>query len=121
MTAKAQQAAIEKAMGWEPRSIALTMSNQSNYWNFNGKYHRGHPPSYTTDLNAMHEVLESGTIRDWPKYICFLAKVLIGNCSPRAAGNDYHVATSILLCATAAQQAEAYLRAKHLWTEDSEP
>jgi hypothetical protein len=56
-------------------------------------------PDYLTDLNAMHEV-EKAVKNVWGKYV----KQLNSIADPA--------------CATAAQRAEAFLRALNLWVEE---
>lgn len=70
-------------------------------------------PYYLSDLNAMHEAEK--TLKDWNKYVCMIAKVIVGDTRPKASGNDYHVATSVIIHATAAQRAEAFLRTIGKW------
>lgn len=73
-------------------------------------------PDYLSDLNAMHEAEK--TLKDWSKYVCFVAKVICGDIRPKVSGNDYHVASSALLHATASQRAEAFLRTIGKWEDD---
>lgn len=73
-------------------------------------------PDYHGDLNAMHEAEEH--IKDWPKWVKMVAKVIAGVPeSSKASGTTVSVANSILLRATAAQRAEAFLRTLSLWKE----
>ncbi len=73
-------------------------------------------PQYLIDLNAMHEAERSLTLKQWSQYPVWLAKVIAGTQrQSRASGTRIFVPQHVLLAATAAQRAEAFLRVKKLW------
>ena len=68
-------------------------------------------PSYLSDLNASHEMEKGLTIHEYAAYEIELCK------SVDATGLDSDI-WHYVLCATAAQRAEAFLRALGKWKQD---
>lgn len=122
MTPEAQRIAIAEACGWRAEEWQFggwTCCNPHGaYGEFSGSREAAftlNVPDYLNDLSAMHEAEK--VLKDWNKYVCMLAKVIVGDTRPKCSGNDYHVATSIIIHATAAQRAEAFLRTIGRWVE----
>lgn len=65
-------------------------------------------PDYLSDLNAMHEAEKVLTIHNYAAYEIALCEAV------DYSGKDPDIWHNVL-CATAAQRAEAFLRAKGLW------
>jgi hypothetical protein len=118
MKPEAQRIAIAEACGllpdtyrWEDKSGDCCIGNRKGE---RGTYVYD-LPNYLNDLNAMHQAEE--LITDWPKYTKMLAKVIAGvPDATRAEGTIVKVCTSVMIRATAAQRAEAFLRTLGLWT-----
>lgn len=74
-------------------------------------------PDYCNDLNAMHEAEKH--IKDWPRYVKQVAKVIAG-CpdATRAGGTIVNVAAAVLIHATARQRAEAFYRVMNTNTKE---
>lgn len=71
-------------------------------------------PDYFKDLNAVHEL--ENIIKDRPKWIKMLAKVIAGvPDATRAGGTKVFVDNSILARATAAERCEAIGKTLGLW------
>jgi hypothetical protein len=71
-------------------------------------------PNYFEDLNAVHEL--ENIIKDHPKWIKMLAKVIAGvPDATRAGGTKVFVDNSILARATAAERCEAIGKTLGLW------
>ncbi len=100
-----QREAIAKACGWTEQSLG--------WWR-----HEDHKldavilPDYLNDLNAMHEAEKILTPKQWNTYTVNLART-IAECHD--ANIKVSVPTNVLLSATAAQRAEAFLRTLGLW------
>ena len=110
MTPEQQRIAIAEACGWKFR----VGPNASGWRNPAGQIDM--LPDYLNDLNAMHEAEES--IKDWPKWIKMLAKVIAGVPeAARAGGTKVFVDSSILARAKARARAEAFLRTLNLWKD----
>lgn len=122
MTPKQQRIAIAEACGW--KDVEFGVGPNSNLclgdkpsW-AHGKVQSylvdQRVPDYLNDLNAMHEAEKR--ITDWPKWVKMLAKIIAGVPeATRAGGTKVFVDNSILIRATAAQRAEAFLRTLNLW------
>jgi hypothetical protein len=108
-------------MGPEQQRIAIAEACGWNHW-FNGwnKLDDNTPPlvltedlpDYLNDLNAMHEaekMLEGG--RTWNRYTDELGKACYYNPSVHCLRS----LANIIVSATAAQRAEAFLRTLNLW------
>ena len=114
MNPEQQRIAIAEACGW--RCTAAFKEAIACWVRPNGMDHETEViPDYLNDLNAMHEAEKA--LRDWHKYVCMVAKVIVGDTQPKASGNHYRVASSVLIHATAAQRAEAFLRTIGKWEE----
>lgn len=110
MSPDAQRISIAEACGWTGcHSVANLPCGIAP-----GEREHRQVPDYLNDLNAMHEAEK--VLKDWNKYVCMVAKVIVGDTRPRAAGNLYHVASSVLIHATASHRAEAFLRTIGKWT-----
>jgi hypothetical protein len=71
-------------------------------------------PDYFNDLNAVHEL--ENIIKDHPKWVKMLAKVIAGvPHASRAGGTKVFVDNSILARATAAERCEALGLTLNLW------
>ena len=73
-------------------------------------------PNYLNDLNAMHEAVASKWLDQDPTYEGNLAKV----CGAGDPATDWWESTAyrgLLIHATAAQRAEAFLKTLDLWIE----
>jgi hypothetical protein len=109
MNPEAQRIAIAEACGWNE----LTLLNGCQIgWPPTGRRgYREHLPDYLNDLNAMHEAENFLTEeeRDW--YI----QALLQNVSEETCDLSPNKAEWFITHATAAQRAEAFLRAKGLW------
>ena len=103
MTPKAQRIAIAEACGTMKWSYALAPSYALAF----GRFVAASVPKYTEDLNAMHEAEKVLTEDQREQYLNSLYKV----CNPDSMLND----AWNLNCATAAQRAEAFLRAIEKW------
>jgi hypothetical protein len=96
MTPEAQQIAIAEACGWKPNPFQMDMR---------GQVFPQSPPDYLNDLNAMHEaqkILSGQQVDAFVTTLCLKVQ-------PKPSLWD----------ATAAQRAEAFLKALNLWKEDS--
>lgn len=69
-------------------------------------------PDYPNDLNAMREAVKTLVFSQLNRY----RNALVGICS-RGLGPSLLVAVGECIDATAAQRAEAFLRALNLWTD----
>jgi len=94
MTPEAQRIAIAEACGWKPNPFEIDMR---------GQVFPQSPPDYLRDLNAMHEAEKAMSVNDRNRYIDTL-------------GTTYHDSWEFCT-ATAAQRAEAFLRAIGKWEE----
>ena len=106
MTIQEQTIAIAESMGWtEDKSDNRGLPPHANA----GDYQE--LPNYTSDLNAMHEVIRSLSKTDRKEYNKELARVTHGE---RAESPDIFY----LIEATAAQRAESYIKVIGKWTGD---
>lgn len=117
MTHEEQRIAIAEACGWK-------WSTEGHWMNKNipGRFHNR--PDYLNDLNAMHEAEKrflalapkqakpglSDAKSDYWKYQFELSKVTHAGADGRGP--------LFIICATAAQRAEAFLRTIDKWKED---
>lgn len=123
MNPEQQRIAIAEACGWTAKEDkdglwrAVDPSGNMTYtvWVSEMNVWSAGIPDYLNDLNAMHEAEKA--LRDWHKYVCMVAKVIVGDTRPKASGNHYRVASSVLIHATAAQRAEAFLRTIGKWED----
>jgi hypothetical protein len=106
MTPEAQRIAIAEACGW-------TEIQPSKYAPFGKPYLVGRSPNkfvenllnipdFCNDLNAMHEAENVLTNEQWWLFVEFLTEI-------RGGG------VALCISATAAQRAEAFLKALNLW------
>ena len=111
MKPEQQRIAIAEACGWRIAERVLSESKEEAIacWiRPNGKeWQEQILPNYTEDLNAMHEAEKVLTEDQREQYLNSLYKV----CNPDSMLND----AWNLNCATAAQRAEAFLRAIGKW------
>lgn len=73
-----------------------------------------HFPNYHGDLNAMHEAEKTLNVSDWRFYVVKLARVIA---ETHDIGVRPQVPTNVLIAATAAQRAEAFLRTINKWKD----
>lgn len=100
MNKEQQRIAIAEACGWKPNPFEMDMC---------GQVFPQSPPDYPNDLNAMHEaekVLNYEQLADMAEFI--------GVDADQAPADSWN----ILLRATAAQRAEAFLRTINKWEEE---
>jgi hypothetical protein len=110
--------AIAESMGWKyiedmlpiPHGLSPVNVEQGLPDNFDYKWPI---PSYTTDLNAMHEAWATLSHDDKMTFAFNLCIVMHGSYD---ASNLDWCRASDLIGATAAQRAEAYLKTLNLWT-----
>jgi hypothetical protein len=102
MTPEAQQIAIAEACGWKPNPFEMDMC---------GQVFPQSPPDYLNDLNAMHE---AEALLD--RYEAKLFEEKLFNI---LESEVMHTGEFALIHATAAQKAEAFLKALNLWKEAS--
>jgi len=121
--------AIAKALGWtkhihaEPESEAeerldcmMGLYAGMPVWrNPEGKFVRDSPPKYSSDLNAMRDVLESLDDGQIARYVDQLSSIIDFSLFEDWTNHDAFAFSQ----ATAAQQAEAYLETLGLWEEDN--
>jgi hypothetical protein len=109
MTPEAQRIAIAEACGWAScymeANFRLTGYPPDNTT-------RTKLPKYTTDLNAMHEAEKVLTREQVPEYVRYVWDQVSRTC------DDYVKAACFFIGhATAAQRAEAFLRAIGKWDD----
>lgn len=106
MTPEAQRIAIAEACGW-----VLRPAIRGSYW-FHPRQAPtfGELPSFTSDLNAMHEA-EKGLTEEQHYQYCYL----LHDNSRRAGGVTVNDWNRVGISATAAQRAEAFLRTIGKW------
>ena len=111
MSPEQQTIAIAEACGWELKSNGLSpmwsWQNESLTHRIKWVAHKemasqGVLPDYINDLNAMHEAENVLTNEQWWLFVEFLTEI-------RGGG------VSLCISATAAQRAEAFLKALNLW------
>lgn len=120
MTPEAQRIAIAKACGWvgfHKRNVAFEPHAHGHLLcGTNPNAECGHSsiqqvPNYRASLDAMHVAEETLTADQWTIYVQRLKFIVSRDKWPHELGYYIH--------ATAAQKAEAFLRALHLWIEDT--
>jgi len=107
MSPKEQQIAIEKACGWQSHTPCCAVMDVTECDEYR------EPPDYLNNLNAMHTAVKGLLFSQRRKY----RNALIMVCS-RGLKPDLLLATEECIDATAAQRAEAFLRALDLWTTE---
>ena len=129
MTPEAQRIAIAEACEWqdiEPNRAGFGgFLGWRDKWPYDDRPHlgrdiagiggrfRGHVPDYLNDLNAMREVEKTLTEAERADY----RERLMDGTLEDICDLDIDAAYWVLIHATAAQRAEAFLRAKGLWKE----
>ena len=120
MTPEAQRIAIAGACGWKYREIRSGYESEGWFW-CNGEERLSKLPDYLNDLNAMHEAVQSlrrnGDQFQWLQYQQELFRVVWGRYFD--IGEDYFGSelTWDVIEATAAQRAEAFLKAIGKWVD----
>lgn len=119
MTPEAQRIAIAKACGWTKVGSADQMIGQRPGTPFASSYAES-LPNYLTDLNAMHEaekvlpdLASDDTGVDQLGYCETLASVIGAQWTAKNAADMW-----MLVHATAAQRAEAFIRTIGKWEDD---
>ena len=114
MTQDAQRIAIAKACGW----TEIERINVCDFGGLRGVAPDGIRkiiPSYTTDLNAMHEaegILNAGQINTYLENLYQFTK------TAKIGANPWEIiAARVATHATAAQRAEAYLKTLNLYKD----
>ena len=117
MNKELQQIKIAEACGWKRHADGL------------GYYQGVHPafmggravPDYLNDLNAMHEAESSLTEEQFYIYGSYLDTITLPKKSMPMCYVDSPEAGMYreLICATAAQRAEAFLKTLGLWEEEA--
>jgi hypothetical protein len=106
MTPEAQRIAIAEACGWKPeRTWQHGPNRMFGEHPVTGTYEA--LPNYLSDLNAMHEAEKVLTLHQYQQYYRFLRQAIVS--SSFFHPGAWH--------ATAAQRAEAFLRALNLYKE----
>lgn len=125
MTAQQQNMAIFGSQGWvyvPPVSTAnpfVVGKENLPRWRKGRKYaYLDEIPHYTEDLNAMHEAVSR--LKGWHQHK--YAENLMDVCQEHPIGtvpcwDTDRKSLFVLMQATAAQRAEAYLKTLNLWTE----
>jgi hypothetical protein len=115
MTPEAQQIAIAEACGWTQIESCTCCDRVSRGYQPTPGAHKKHLPDYLNDLNAVHDFVSQK----------FKSKFMLAEYEYRlraclADGRPtFEVAGYELANATAAQRAEALLKALNLWKKDS--
>lgn len=108
MTDKQINAAIAESLGWNRREWIDKKGRSCSGWRTpSGKELGGHPPNYTSDLNACHEFEKKLSLRDRADYTSWLYESSL----------NLGTATWESAHATARQRCEAYLRTLGKWIE----
>ena len=110
MTPEQQRIAIAKACGYSAVSsdymeqVDIDSRSIQMWTQWMGEKHgvRIKVPAYVNDLNAMHEAEKAMNNTDWWKFVEHLTNICGGG-------------TALVISATAAQRAEAFLRAIGKW------
>ena len=107
MTPESQRIAIAEAVGWKPILIST---------DFNGNPWPGanQPPDYLTDLNAMNEAEKvlNNEQKFGPNGLGAWMEDVLSRDLDRT-----HIRMADFICASAAQRAEAFLRALGKWDD----
>lgn len=106
MTPEQQRIAITEACGWTEVSSFESSSGSKWIWGIppTGEGRQQPIPDYLNDLNAMHEAEETLTFSEWTDYEAYLVEII--KLSPECPYRGYQT-----MHATAAQKAEAFVRA----------
>lgn len=113
MKTEQQRIAIAEACGWRPGGKGTTWGDGQTFGVPPGgdDWHWQNTPDYLNDLNAMHEAEKAldplgrdGAYEYWLRTVCHIPE--------RESANGRY-----FYRATAAQRAEAFLRALNLWKE----
>lgn len=114
MTPEAQNIAIAEACGWERSDDEVKIQSWRHR---DGLHHTTTLPDYLNDLNACHEMEKVLTNNQRREYARQLVKVtpLQYETANSNDNNDHRMAVFFVVNATAAQRAEAFLKAKGLW------
>ena len=112
MSPDAQRIAIAEACGWKPLFISCDL---------NGNPFPGQdvPPDYLNDLNAMSEAEKVKEMAFDSDYAYWLARIAVRDRGLNEDRLNVGDGFQIALTATAAQKAEAFLKALNLWKEAS--
>jgi hypothetical protein len=114
MNKEQRRIAIAESCGWIEIEPCTCCDGVSRGYQPTHKAHKKHLPDYFNDLNAMHEAEQTLWEKDWTSrhdFIDKLARII----SPT---HGHHKQSGIdLLDATAAERAEAFLRAINKWEE----
>ncbi len=113
MSPQEQRIKIAEACGWKRGKDAVIGRETWPVWHkgpFVASLHTQTMAYYLNDLNAMHEAEKVLTIEDFTEYVRRLH--LITKCDDMWKHNRAYTS------ATAAQRAEAFLRALNLWKDD---
>ncbi len=108
MTPEAQRIAIAEACGWKHR-LATHDQPVEAWWHETNTQHRGVyaiPPDYLSALNACHEAEKVLTPEQQARYAMTLHEM---------HGIPLATFWHRVICSTAAQRAEAFLRTLNLW------
>jgi hypothetical protein len=112
MTPEAQRVAIAEACGWKYKGPPGFADPSYKAWLAPDGSSHLYPPDYLNDLNAMHEA-EKFLVGSklWNRYTDWIGKLC--HYIPEIHGLRSFV--NIIVTATAAQRAEAFLRTLRLW------
>ena len=110
MTPEAQRIAIAEACGWKPNPFQMDMR---------GQVFPQSPPDYLNDLNAMAKAEKVKEMAFDSDYAYWLARIAVRDRGLKEDRLNVGDGFQIALTATAAQKAEAFLRALNLWKEAS--
>lgn len=110
MSPEAQRIAIAEACGWTGDRYHTLWTRPDK----KGRYYlTDELPDYLNDLNAMHGAVQRLTGKQYRRFIFNLCERVIGNWCGEEAVSD----SRTVIEATAAQRAEAFLRALNLWDD----
>ena len=117
MTATEQRIVIAKWLGW--RELGEPIISHDNgeviqWWSKYGEEDTTRLPDFLNDLNAVHaaEKVLQDKCKYWPDYVDELSKIF-----PFSSPNECGINWSQMCHATAAQRAEALLRAIGRWKD----
>jgi len=118
MTTTAQRIAIAEKCGWKRCRIPTQGRDDPlpRGWALNGNGGwgaRDRLPNYLNDLNAMHEAEKVLDAFQWELYREELAE----SCTPLSQCRSKEQQYKFAMHATAAQRAEAFLKAANLWSD----
>jgi len=125
MTPQQQQIAIAEACGWtDIRRQRLYAGDQDLWGNklIGGEKHRNRLPDYLNDLNAMHEakraLLDKGLMLEFVNLLVVIICYAKGISWSGITTDDRQM---LIANATAAQEAETFLKVFKLWEEKQIP